>query len=425
MSGRAGFPGVVTKDLREVRRGVAEASDAQVLMVVRMVDALEERGATDAVLTPVRPRLRALHPPRPLRFARLLFMPVDPLIVAPSVWRPGTPFLPRNALIPLAQAVRAVMGQPTAPTRLRDSLGEIDALIANATTAERDRVRAAGALLWEGAAQAFRLIGGGGLGAKLGADCAAVWAEAGLPASELVVLAQCLAVIMEAALSLYDRDHRGIALAEHQLAELLARAESMGARPWCWMLSLLVIRLPEAGAALLTAGHANRRNRALADAAVESALAWVEAEAAEPVSVMSPDAANVLNRQVMLLDTLAGQTPDERQKRRLASARARLAETSLQRYAACLQGHLCGGLRALPQDQDGLAAGLAAMEATARMMRAFELEARRLGAAAQLDACVQQASATVLEAPGLSRMDRARLTEIIAGSEAALRILQL
>ena len=92
--------------LRQVRRDVAEAGDAQLLQVVRVVDAMEERGATDEVLAPVRARLRQIQPARPLRFARLLFLPADRLIVAPAAWRPGSPFLPRHALAVLSSAVR-------------------------------------------------------------------------------------------------------------------------------------------------------------------------------------------------------------------------------------------------------------------------------------------------------------------------------
>ncbi len=85
-------PGVtsrtVRRDMHEIRavtREVAGADDARVMRIVATVDAMSARGPADELIVPVRHRLAALRPPRPLRFARLLFYPLDPLIVCPGV----------------------------------------------------------------------------------------------------------------------------------------------------------------------------------------------------------------------------------------------------------------------------------------------------------------------------------------------------
>ena len=67
--------------IREVTRGLAAARDAQILQAVAMVDAMPERGAADEIVAPLRSRLARLRPPRPLRFARLLFLPLALLLI--------------------------------------------------------------------------------------------------------------------------------------------------------------------------------------------------------------------------------------------------------------------------------------------------------------------------------------------------------
>ncbi len=404
------------QDLRDIRRGVAEAADAQVLQVVRMVDALEERGATDAVLAPVRPRLRAIQPARPLRFARLMFMPVDALIVAPKAWRAGTPFVPRNALMVLARAVRLAM---SGADGARACLERVDALSEGATTAQMAVIREAGALLWPEAAQALRQLAV----RDLPAVCRAEWAAESLPEGELSGMAGSLSGVLARALQLHDHDHSGIQLADTALTGMLASCEPLGPRAWGMMLSLLVIRAPQASAALLAAAQKKPAHRAMAEAAAEAGLDWLEAETeAQPASIPANAAAD-LNRQAGLLDALADQFTQPGPRRRLAQARSALLAGSLQRFEVALQERLAGPLLALPQAAEARGAALDVMEASARTLRAFELEARQLGAGGKFDTLVKGVEQAMRDAAGLVAMDRARLTEILAGPEAALRLL--
>ncbi|HEY1412327.1 MAG TPA: hypothetical protein VGF36_09305, partial [Rhodopila sp.] len=91
---------------RTLVQEVAKASDPRVRRIVAKIDAMAHRGPADALIEPLRLRLRMLHPPRPLRFGRLLFHPLDPLIVPTSRWRPGRHAIPRTALMPIVEQVR-------------------------------------------------------------------------------------------------------------------------------------------------------------------------------------------------------------------------------------------------------------------------------------------------------------------------------
>src|SRR5580704_4191496 len=80
-------PAVPWHELRRLHHGLATAPDMQIAKVVAVVDALESRGAADEMIEPLRSRLPQLRLPRPLRFSRLLFMPLDVLIVPNPEWR--------------------------------------------------------------------------------------------------------------------------------------------------------------------------------------------------------------------------------------------------------------------------------------------------------------------------------------------------
>ena len=412
-------PENASHSLREVRRGVAEAADAQVLQVVRMVDALAERGATDSVLDPVRPRLRAIQPARPLRFARLLFMPVDPLIVAPKDWRPGTPFLPRTALQVLARAVRALIASSSETSCLE----QVDRLIEAANTGQTALVRQAGSALWPRAASALRALGDGPSGAILEA-CAAEWSSQGLARAELEPVAAALSPILAQSLALHDHDHSGVPLGEQALLDMLVSTQAAGSRACATMLSLLIIRVPPAAPFLLAGAQKLPSLRPLTEAAAETALAWVEADTADQTRSICDAAAVELMRQTALLEALGNQPGNANRRKRLAEIRGHLLGGCLARFDTSLRDQVAAPLKQIPANPAERDGALDAMEDTARTLRRFEVEARRLGATQKFDSAVERAADAVRLAEGLSDMDRARLMEIMAGPAAAARWLQ-
>lgn len=131
-----------------VRRAVAAATDAQLVRVVALLDALPDRGEADRLVAAARERLRALRPPRPLGFPRLLFAPLDGVVgeAVPSGEgdTAADPVLPRRAIAPLAAALRAAL----AP----DLVAWVEAGLAGRTTDDLAAVAALGARLWPAAA---------------------------------------------------------------------------------------------------------------------------------------------------------------------------------------------------------------------------------------------------------------------------------
>ena len=131
------------RDIRALSRRLAEASDTEVTRAVAVVDQMPQRGGADQLIEPLRPRLAELRPPRPLRFTRLLFLPLDLLIVPPRRWQLRLPAIPRSALTALAATVRAGLGAEAAA---------IDAMIQAVSSQQADAVMRAGDRLWPPAA---------------------------------------------------------------------------------------------------------------------------------------------------------------------------------------------------------------------------------------------------------------------------------
>lgn len=166
----------------EVARALLGAKDEQLVRVVAFVDGLGiERGTADRLLESVRPRLAVLGLPRPLSFTRLLFMPLDPVIVPSAMWRPGGSHFPRGAIMPLATALHGALG---------DTAAAVDAACAGRATDDSDTIHASGAVLWPAAAAAIALFAGPPEGWEasghgpdtfpaLAALCAAAWRRSG------------------------------------------------------------------------------------------------------------------------------------------------------------------------------------------------------------------------------------------------------
>lgn len=129
----------------ELRAALAAAPDRALGRVVCLLDSLEARGAADAVLAAARPRLRALQPPRPLRFTRLLALPLEPALVANEAFTGAPGQIPRAALTPLSDAVRTAIG---------DAADALDAAALGRTMADAATVARLGARLWPLAAEA-------------------------------------------------------------------------------------------------------------------------------------------------------------------------------------------------------------------------------------------------------------------------------
>ena len=94
----------------EVEAALSHASDGQLRRVVGVLDSLIARGGADDLLASVRPRISALQLSRPLRFGRLLALPLEGALVDLPEFEKHGAGIPRNALPALIEAVRKALG---------------------------------------------------------------------------------------------------------------------------------------------------------------------------------------------------------------------------------------------------------------------------------------------------------------------------
>jgi hypothetical protein len=403
MSGSRAVP--LGQEMRAVRRELAGASDQRVLDVLRFVDSLKDRSQADGLLAPLRDRLRALRPPRPLRFTRLMFLPVQPAIVDTANWRPGNAAIPRSALDPMAAMVR---------TSLPEIAAAVDRIIAEGDVPESQRTEAAGQLLWTRAAEALH-----------GAAPDGAWRDAGLPASAFPALAGGASLILQQAWRLMELSDPSVPGDEvnRVLSDLLLATEAQGAASWGMMLSVLLQGFPQADAPRRAAGamRVDRAMREAADVAMGSAWAWIEA-ATRTIGVGEPaEAADIVGRQVTLLEALGAEPAHRKRATELQSA---LRAACAKRFEDGVRQRLLAPLQALTAAEAEDPVVLDLLEADARGLRLLDLESRRLGCGAAHDARLEEAAAAVAARRELASVYRARLVEILRGPQAALALAE-
>jgi len=400
---------LATPDLRALGRNLAAARDEQIMRVVAMVDGLDQRGAADVIIAPLRARLAELHPTRPLRFSRLLFLPLDPLIVPAARWRPGSATVPRTALAPLAEAVEAALGP---------SAGTIAGAIAGHSSVDKATIAEAGEMLWPRA------------GAILSAAPAlAGWPAAGLPASSAPAIARAVGAVLLAAVPLrrlVAGAEIGVVLEPEPVQTILAGVAESGSEALAMAVAVLLAWLPEAaellprGASILGPDGTTLMRLAVGQAA-EVLLDRLEVKGgSEAVVANRLDVSGAAVRRITtLLDALDAAGPPER-RRRLAAIRGRLEQDCRSRFARGIETGVAGALRSMGGSPTPK--GLADVEATARGLRQLEGAARRLGGGGYYDTLLLDTAAAVWASPAdgpLGLADKVRLIEILSGPDQA------
>ena len=403
--------------IREVIRGVHDARDEQILKVVAMVDAMPNRGNADQILAPLRDRLARLRPPRPLRFARLLFMPLDPLIVPAARWRPAQPAIPRTVILPFSSMVQQCLG----PLAQR-----ISAMIDGRLVSDHAVVEAAGALLWNDAGLQM-----------LDATSVPGWETTGLDhrvQRPLVrrtgaLLTQALRLrrlVTDAAEGLVPPDAAIVQAMLVDTARLEPETQPM-------LIGLLLARVPETGPVLaaVAAALGQRGDAALRHAgeqAAELLLDQLETPGGAEGQLGGQDlseAGATVRRLTSLLGALEGDPLAPGRRDRLKGLRDRIDASCQSLFNERLSSDLLDPLRTL--NASAGADSEWALEGAARGLRALETEARRVGGAKSYDSMLSKAADMVraVTAQGsLGRTGGARLMEILAGPEMAMTLIR-
>ncbi len=403
------------RELSALRRSLASAEDAQITRLVAMVDGLSERGMVDDLVAPFRERLAELRPARPLRFARLLFSPLDPLIVPAPRWRPDAPSLPRTALPALAESAHDTIGAEAA---------RVDAMIDGRSTRDSQVIAAAGALLWPCAAQAL-----------LRSPVPAGWTQqTGLAPDMFGLLAANTAAVLDQVLplqALCAESEVGIPPSAGTLRTMLQQVSAARPQALGLLVALVLARLPQAAATLRQAGSelggaAAVSVRAATEQAKASLLERLEADGGAEALVVGAEldeAGAEVRRIALLLQGMEAGGPGV--AARITELRQRLDVSCRTRFWTGLRAEFVKSLEALVSEADDQ--GVMRLEAAARGLRALGAEGRRFGSAEVYELLLRQTTDAVKAIPAggaLTQSDKVRLVEILAGPDEAWTLLE-
>ena len=395
--------------LRALNKAIADAPDAHIVRIVATVDAMASRGPADALIAPLRLRLGTLRPPRPLRFARLMFHPLDPLIVAAARWRPGQNTIPRTALAPIADHVRQAMGAVATA---------VEARIAHHTTADLDLIGECGGLVWPAVP-----------GILSDGQVPAAWPSTGLGPAVYPPLASSIAVLLGQAVALEalatSTAHGLLPPDRKRIEAMLGDVATAYPPALPMMIALLLARVPES-ASVLPKAHSGATGAAVQAALGEAAnrlLQQLDEEDGAEVRIGSGslgEAGASAGRIVALLGHLDAGSGNPRQRAQMRAIRKKLDAGCKARFGAGLEQELL-----IPLNQPQPAA-IPTLEAAAHGLRVLETEARAVGSGATYDLLLNKASEAI-GAPTmrgrLAQVDQIRLVEILSGPDAALAIL--
>lgn len=420
--GRNPGPAATPASFRDVCRTLTSARDEQIMRVVSLVDAMPHRGAADTLLAPLRPRLTLLRPRRPLNFTRLLFWPFDPVILEATKWRRGSLGLPRSCLVPLARHIRAARPQ------LASSL---DTAIIGVSTDDLAPMLDCGVELWEQAAKALAEAG-----------MPANWAEAtGLSQADYDTLSGSVSIVLgraAQAMSLVLDVLAGELPALQQVRSILTEinqaalphGQAVSTQAVGMMLAILLARLPNTEPLItlaidLAVTTSEPTIRLAADQAIDFILDDIETTPAVTGDLRM--AADEIVRIATLLDALVGpglaQMPSR--KPRVERLRQQIDTACRSRFEADLTAQILAPAGSLGSDATDM--DVQAIETAARGLLRFEAAGRQLGGAGFYDTRLRKATDALLRHTGdaISPVDRARVVEILAGSEQALAVLSM
>jgi hypothetical protein len=375
--------------------------------VVEILDRLPDRLEADRLLDAARPRLRQLRPVRSLQFTRLLFLPVDGAIVNSKEWQRGAAHLPRSALPGIAEALRIAMG--TEAERL-------DASFVGKNFQDLGAVDRAGRTLWAAAAAHAPKLQPGPR-----------WDSTGLRAEDFKALVGLAGQVWQHAAPLWAAIKlAGWGPPEEAVRAALAPMAKQDDGAFAVGLATLMQKATSPGLVAAASAALSDRASAIADAAVDEWLAKARVALPAEGLAMAASFAESFGRAFKDLEN-APPSRNPRRGDRLVQLRQDAEETCRLAYEEGLETEILRNLPALcssaTSDQ------ISALEAQARALRRLEMVGRRYGidhgyegAARRISIAINDAKQK-LEPAGITRLDLARLAEILLGPEEALSVL--
>jgi hypothetical protein len=394
-------------ETRHLMHALAAASDMALTHVVEILDRLPDRLEADRLLDAARPRLRQLRPVRSLQFTRLLFLPLDGSIADNAEWKRDDTRLPRAALPGITEALRIAMGQEAQA---------LDATLAGKSFLDTGVIDRAGVLLWDRAVMLAPALQPGPR-----------WANSGLKQQDFVQLVQLAAGVWRHATGLWSAIKlAGWGPPDEAVRAALAPMAEEDTNSFAIGLATLLQKATSPGMVALTASGLSDQAGIIADAALDDWLAKARVTLPGEDLAAAASLAESFGRAFQDLEN-APPTRNPRRGERLVQLRQEAEVTCRLAYEDGLEAEI---MRKLPLLASAATPEqVTALEGQARALRRIELIGRRYGVdhgydgAAKRIIAALRATKHTLAPLGLTKLDLARLGEILLGPEAALDLL--
>ena len=399
-----------------LRREFVHADDEKIAKIIAYVDQVGDAEVNRALLDALRGRVALLRPVRPLRLFRLLFMPLDPLIVSPANWRPGSPRVPRSALGPIFSLVIRQVGIEIAAFK---------SMVEGHTTHSEAAIAQAGAALWPCAAVILR-----------GAKPPPEWEQTRLPEPLFWPMARAIAAVLARGCELLqlarNTQNRDSSNDGELIGSLMAKLADEIPEGAALVIQLVLLHAPQAIvhvrrsiSAIHEAHESITLHRALS-LGLDQSLNYVEREAdcVRKIARGSTREATEEIKMVARVLNAIDQDPSAASHRsRLRAMREKMDKASQNRFKNSIQEDLARPLAALRQPASSTEQKQ--METSARELRTLEGAARQFSNSVSYDQQLLHTADVVRSAfaAGTVSLPRAcRLLEILSGPEAAVAL---
>lgn len=431
-------PSLDRRTVSDLTARFASARPDAIRAIVALIDRMAVRGEADALIAPMRPRLVQMRDMirRPASLGRVLAHPIEDLLLPPDAWRRGSISVPRSIMpVAIALATDALSS---------DARKDIMTRLDGATMDDAQAVLAAGETLWPAAAAAFAEAAAGRLPPGLAlpmreADLRGVLAGIGESLRVAPALTRTLAVGLRGSMPIWEQ-------IEHGMRDLIDDATSHSADCFARIGLILMRRFMAAGPVVgLLREAASRAESGTAEVllavALDTYLAELPGQLPDPASLAllpHPVQQALVTHGVATVERAGTEIGTWHADRRdnLRDVQGRMAAVIRLRVKESLAAELIPPLARLREEgfsSAGAQAELESLEAVARAAMGMVSAARRLGPTDDLaltlkraaEAVSAMAAATPQGAPAdrLGRIDLARIVEILAGSDAAERVL--
>jgi hypothetical protein len=395
----------ILSEARGLGESIETSSDETLAKIVALVDRLSNAEVHERLLGPSLPRLKRLRPPRPASLMRLVFLPLSGALIDPTQWGRSAGRIPRNAISPLMEALKLVLGPNLDALALELRGGKLE---------DTRLIDSAGRTLWRVASEAKpRMLPGPS------------WALSGFTEKDFDAMTSLADGLWRHASPLWDgmQQISGECSPDILHAALAGPAQE-GRFVFAAALNALLQRASRPSILLTIHKHFGPQMASVIEETINDWVATTLQTLMEDDFETGVHLAAEIGAVLSTLETLP-KLNTRQLTSMLPTHKRNLDQFCRTTYRELVMVHITQPLLDMPPDQSDI---LEEIEAMARLARRMEDTGRRLGSqqvylAVQEEFSAQMRKLLRSENTSVSEQEIARIEEVLVGRESAERLL--